>query len=170
MIYSLKSDQSWYEGWWEITEAWNKLFCTVEMREHWYNLLFPYPLHISTAPAFDPMCYICISIKLCVQNSFIVKLNLLNQEVEGRYVRPFQGCSFLNNRNPARSVGATKSPPHPFLPSRNYTQRCCELCSCVENYSCTKHKIRGRLFMAQWQKKMTVSFIKIMSYLGSYLK
>lgn len=74
MIYSLKSDQSWYEAWWAITEAWDKLFCTGRDTER-YNLLFSYPLYTSTASAFVPICYICISTKLCLQNLFKARLN-----------------------------------------------------------------------------------------------
>lgn len=82
MIYSLKNGRSWYEGWREITEAWNKLFCTVE-RQGNTDTIFSHLLHISTAPAFVPTSYICIATKSCLQNLFIAGWNFVKSRRSG---------------------------------------------------------------------------------------
>lgn len=82
MIYSLKNDQSWYEEWWEITEAWNKLFCTVERQGNTDTIIACY-LHISPAPAFVSTSYICISTKLCLQNLFTARLSFAKSRSSG---------------------------------------------------------------------------------------
>lgn len=71
MIYSLKSEPKliWRMVRDNIGVEQAVLYCT-ETRKHWYNHLFSCLLHISTAPSFVPMCYICISSKSCLWNLF----------------------------------------------------------------------------------------------------